>query len=548
MIFLSTLLLSTILTIALVPIFRWLALRFGVVDLPNERKVHTGPIPRCGGVAMALGAFIPILFQTPADPLLRGLVVSAVVIVIFGVLDDMKGLNFKTKMAAQIAAALIMIFYGGVKISSLGMLLPDDMLLPVWISIPLTLIFMVGVINAINLSDGLDGLAGGICLLIFICIGYLAYQSENMVIAMAAVGVVGCIFGFLRFNTHPATLFMGDAGSQFLGLMAVSLSIKLTQGSTPLSRLLPLILLGFPILDTLSVMLERILHGRSPFTADKNHFHHKLMRRGLYQNEAVIVIYTLQAILVIAAFIFRFHSEWILLLSYLIFSSLVLVGFSATERTGWEFKRSSFVDTRIKGKFRFLKERNLLIVFSFRLLQMALPALLFATCFLATGIPRYLTYCALGAALILLLTLIFFSKWVGSVMRVSLYLVIPFVVYLSSDNGRALAKMIPAEQIYNVSFAAIAFLAILTIKFTRRTSGFRTTPMDFLILFFALVIPNIPDSGIRQYHMGLVAAKIIALFFTYDVLMGELRGNQKWLCLNTMGALAVVSIKGFCGF
>lgn len=449
-------------------------------------------------------------------------------------------------MAAQATSALIMILHGGVKISSLGMLLPDDMLLPDWITIPLTVIVMVGVINAINLSDGLDGLAGGICLLIFICIAYLGYRSENMVVAMAAIGVVGCIFGFLRFNTHPATLFMGDAGSQFLGLMAVSLSIQLTQGNTPLSRLLPLILLGFPILDTLSVTMERMARGKSPFVADKNHFHHKLMRRGLYHNEAVMVIYALQAILVTSAFIFRFHSEWVLLWSYLIFSSLVLFCFFSTERSDWQIKRFSFIDFSIKGKLRFIKDRHLLIVFSFRLLQMALPALLFASCFLAADIPGYFAYFALSAALILLLPLIFFNKWVGSAMRVTLYLVIPFVVFFSSNNGLDWIG-VSAERIYNISFGAIAFLAILTIKFTRRTTGFQTTPMDFLIIFFALVIPNIPDDSIRRYHMGLVAAKIIVLFFTYDVLMGELRENQKWLCLNTMGALSVVSIKGFCG-
>jgi UDP-GlcNAc:undecaprenyl-phosphate/decaprenyl-phosphate GlcNAc-1-phosphate transferase len=546
MIFLSTLLLSTLITIALVPMFRRLAVRFGVVDLPNPRKVHSTPIPRCGGVAMVFGAFIPVLFQTQVDPFLRALVISTAVIVVFGVLDDMKGLNFKKKMAAQTISALIMIFYGGVKISSLGMLLPHDLILPDWIAIPLTLIFVVGVINAINLSDGLDGLAGGICLLIFICIGYLGYRSENMVIAVAAVGVVGGIFGFLRFNTHPATLFMGDAGSQFLGLMAVSLSIKLTQGNTPLSRMLPLILLGFPVLDTLSVMFERMAHGKSPFVADKNHFHHKLMRRGLYHSEAVIAIYTLQAILVISAFFLRFHSEWVLLLSYLIFSGLILLGFFLTEKADWQLKRSSFIDAGIKGRLRFLKERDLLIVFSFRLLQMALPAILFAACFMASDIPGYLAYFTLGAALILLFTLIFFKKWVGPALRFALYLMIPFVVYLSGQNISSW-KGVSVEYIYSFSFLAIAFLAILTLKFTRRTSGFKTTPMDFLILFFALVVPNIPDESIRRYHMGLVAAEIIVLFFAYDVLMGEMRSNHKWLCLNTMGALTVVSIKGFSG-
>ena len=542
--FLSILLLSTLITIALIPICRRLAIRMSIMDLPDERKVHSIPVPTGGGLAMAIGAFIPVLFQTPGNQFLTALAIGTVVIVSFGILDDFKGLAYKKKLAAQTGAALIMILYGGVKINCLGVLLPEEMLLPDWVSIPLTLFVIVGVINAINLSDGLDGLAGGICLLIFMCVGYLAYRSENIIVAMVAVGVVGSIFGFLRFNTYPATLFMGDAGSQFLGFLAASLSLKLTEGNTPLCHVLPLILLGFPILDTLSVMMERLARGKSPFVADKNHFHHKLMGLGLYHTEAVVVIYILQALLVTSAFIFRFHSEWLLLLSYLIFCGLILSGFFAAKRTDWRFKRTPFIDKSIKGRLRFIKEKNVLIIVSFRIVQIGVPALMFLTCLLTTGVYRYLSLLTLCAAVTLLLTLIFVRKWLGTVLRVVLYLVIPFVIYLSSTNGPAWIGM-RAGQIYNVSFAAIALFTILTLRFTRRKSGFRTTPMDFLILFVALVVPNIP--GIRSYHMGLVTAKIIVLFFSYDILMGELRENQKWLCLSTMGGLLVVSVKGFLG-
>jgi UDP-GlcNAc:undecaprenyl-phosphate GlcNAc-1-phosphate transferase len=544
--FLSTLLLSTLITISLIPISRWIAIRLNVMDMPNQRKVHTKPIPRIGGLAMAFGAFAPFLFVADWDPFVKALCMSTAVIVAFGMLDDAKGLNFKQKLAAQTAASLIMILYGGVRITSLGMLLPDDMILPIWIAIPLTLFIMVGVINAINLSDGLDGLAGGICLLSFACIGYLAYGSGDMTIAVVAFAMAGCILGFLRFNTFPATLFMGDAGSQFLGLIAAALSIKLAQGNTALSRILPLILLGFPILDTLSVMMERITQGRSPFLPDKNHFHHKLIRLGLYHTESVIAIYILQAALVVSAYIFRFYPEGTLLLAYMIFSGVILALFQAAERTGWHFKRTSLIDTAVKGRLRFLKEKNLLIVFSFRLLQIALPALMFATCFLVSDLPAYLPFFTLAAAVILLFTLIFFKNWLGSALRVVLYLVIPFVVFFSSEN-RIDWTGLAVEYIYHISFGVVVVLAILTLKFTRRTSGFKATPMDVLILFFALVVPNIPDFGINQYNMGMVAAKIVVFFFSYDVVMGEQRGKHKWLCIDTIGAFSIVSIKGFCG-
>ena len=184
---------------------------------------------------------------------------------------------------------------------------------------------------------------------------------------------------------------MGDAGSQFLGFLAICLSLKLTGGNTPLSHLIPLMILGLPVLDTLWVMTERIRNGRSPFAADKNHLHHKLMALGLYHNEAVIVIYFLQAILVTCAFVFRFHSEWVLLISYLLFCVLIFSAFLSVKTTGWEFKHRSFIDVAIKGRFRFLKEQNILIMVSFKFLQAGLPVLLFTTCLLAGGVQRTLS-------------------------------------------------------------------------------------------------------------------------------------------------------------
>ncbi len=544
MVILTTLLLSTLITVALIPMSRKLAIRMNIVDLPDARKIHSKPIPRSGGVAMVLGAFLPVVFQAQMNQFLIALVISTVIIVGFGVVDDMKGLNFKQKLAAQTLSALIIILYGGVRITHLGGLLPEDTVLPFYVSIPLTLLVMVGVINAINLSDGLDGLAGGICLLIFVCIGYLGYRADAMPIAVTAFAMVGAIVGFLRFNTYPARLFMGDAGSQFLGLIAVSLSIHLTQGNTPLSRLLPLILLGFPILDTLAVMTERIANGQSPFVADKNHFHHKLMSLGLYHSESVTAIYLLQGVIVLSAFIFRFHPEWMLLVGYLIFSGLIVTGFYWAENTHWQFKRISFIDASIKGRLSVLREKSLLIIYSFKLLKTALPALLFATCLLATDIPGYFSFFILGVVFIFLFTLIFSKKWLHPALRIGLYLVIPFVVYFSSGNSLEW-KDIPLAQIYNVSFAAIALLAILTIKFTRRKSGFRITPMDVLILFFALIVPNIPGTVMSGTQMGLIAAKIIVFFFSYDVLLGELRGNHKWLAVATICAFSIVSLKGF---
>ena len=169
-----------------------------------------------GGVAMALGTMVPIILWLPGSPLVRAILIGAAIIVLAGAVDDIKHLDYKAKFTGQVIAALVIILYGGITIDNLGVLLPEGYLLPKAISILLTMMVIVGVTNAINLSDGLDGLAGGITLLTFICIAYLAFRCENIAIAISAVAAAGAIFGFLRYNTHPAVIFMGDSGSQFL--------------------------------------------------------------------------------------------------------------------------------------------------------------------------------------------------------------------------------------------------------------------------------------------------------------------------------------------
>lgn len=543
MIYLSTLLLAMFITIALVPIFKSLAVRVNAMDVPNKRKVHSSPMPKCGGLAMALGMLVPISLLAPADGFTNAVLVGSGIIVVFGLIDDVRDVDWRIKIAGQCCAALVVMVYGGVKIKCLGTLLPDSALLPDWFALPLTLVAIVGVTNAINLSDGLDGLAGGVCLLSFICIGYLGYCAHNTAIALLSVAVIGAILGFLRFNTYPAVVFMGDAGSQLLGFLIVTISLSLTQGDASLTPLLPLILLGFPVLDTLTVMFERVAKGKSPFAADKKHFHHKLMRVGLYHTEAVLTIYVLQAFLVTFAFVFRFHSEWFLFIFYAAFSGFILLGFFVADKMDWWIKRRDFIDRIIKRRLRVLKEKDILIKVSFRIVETGAPLLLLFTCFLPIRMPVYFSVFSLVLVALIFVTLCVRKKIIGTVLKTTLYLLTPFVIYLSDSN------MVPwmsrgLLRCYNISFAFLPFFVILTLKFTRRKNGFKSTPMDFLILFIALVVPNLPDAEIQSYQMGMLAAKIIVLFFSYEVLLGEIRTEFNKLRWATVLALVVIGVRG----
>lgn len=546
MISFSTLFLSLFITLTLIPLLMREGKRYGL-DVPNGRSIHTHPIPRTGGIAMAIGTIIPIIIWNFSDGVIKSIIIGALIVVIFGVIDDLKSIGCKVKFAAQFSAALIVVISGGIRIQSLGNLLPVDFILSDWVSIPLTVLFIVGITNAINLADGLDGLAAGISLQSFSLLGYLAYIQGDRTIFIVSMAIIGSIFGFLRYNTWPAKIFMGDTGSQLLGFIAGTISVRLTQGNTPLSPLLPLIILGFPILDTLTVMFERIAKGGCPFMADKNHFHHKLMRLAFSHTESVLIIYTLQAFLISAAYFLRFHSEWFLLVFYMIFSGFILLGFYISETTGWKFKHVELVDRLIKGRLRRLRDNNILHKNFFWAIYIGIPFLLLVSCLILPKVSPYFSLLSIILAAIILLLMCFKTEWLNTVIRPVLYLFIPFIIYYSHrDVVEGIIKVL--FYIYNLSFGVLALLVLFDLKFNIKDKDedrFKSTPMDFLVLFIALVVPNLPDLWIKSYNMGLVAVKIIILFYSYEVLIGELRGKLKYVSISTLAMMAIIGIKGF---
>lgn len=545
MILFSTFLISTIATILMIPLLINLACKFDVLDFPDSRKIHCDPVPRIGGVAMALGALIPILLWIPFNPFVKSVILGSGILVIFGLVDDIKNIGVKTKFAGQIIAALIVILYGGLKIKSLGVFGPTGFFLPDWLSIPFTLVVIVAVTNAINLSDGLDGLAGGVTLITFLCIGYLSYLDNIQAFEIISVALVGAIFGLLRYNTHPAIVFMGDAGSQLLGFVLITLSLALSRKSTEMNLILVLLILGIPVIDTLCVIIQRIIKGRSPFEADKNHLHHKIMNLGFYHSESVLILYFLHATLVCLGFIFRYAPAWFLLSLYIVFSGGCLAAILLAESKGLKIKRFDFIDKVVKGHLRKLREENVIIKLSFKAVEIGFIFLLLFSCFLPQHIHIYLSLSSIAMLGMILLTWQLRKSWTASIIEISVFLMIPFLVYLSEKDVAYLINTTLVKA-YAFSFGVLIVFVLLTLKFSRR-KGFKTTPMDYLILFVALVVPHLPDEKIRDWQMGLVAAKIVVLFFTYEVLKGELRMDTKKLGLAGIMALMIISLRGFIG-
>ncbi|KJS28782.1 MAG: hypothetical protein VR64_22845 [Desulfatitalea sp. BRH_c12] len=540
MLYLSTLLVALFITLSLIPILRTAAIRANVVDVPDSRKVHDHPIPRIGGMAIAVGVMVPVLLWAPLDAFGKSLIGGAAVIVVFGALDDLFDLHFSLKFLGQISAALIVLVFGGLQFHHLGMIRPQEILLHNWFAFPLALFMIVGVTNAINMSDGLDGLAGGVVLFSFLCIGLIAFENSRYFTLMVVVAAAGAVLGFLRFNTYPAVIFMGDTGSQLLGFLAVCLSIRVAQNSPAINPALPLLVLGVPVLDTLTVMTKRILNGTSPFKADRNHLHHKLMRIGLFHSEAVLAIYLLQGLLVATVFVLRFNNAWVLLSTWLLYWIVIVGGLRVVERSGWTMPRFGWL-VGVKAWLRRLREEQFGLRVAFPVVQWLTPALLILSSLLSGTVPRYFGIFSLFMAAVLMASLLGGRKWAPTVLRLSMYLLIPFMMFQCAP---CIESELPphARRIYNLAFGVLTLFTVLTLRFTRR-SAVRLTPTDFLLVFVALIAPSLMGTGIRDMHIGFIATRVIVLLFSYDVVIGELRGKLTRQAVLAAVALGVIFVR-----
>lgn len=297
---------STLLALLITPLMIWLARKLNAVDRPDVRTVHSKPIPRIGGVAIFLSAMpliVTVLFLDDAvgerfrdmQVQLVALLCSAIFIFSVGLADDLKGLPARFKFLAELIAA-IALHWMGVRITNIG--ITDTLVLHLgWWGCPLTLLWVVGITNAVNLSDGLDGLAAGIGAIACGVIALFAMYSGQAVMAVLILALLGSLTGFLFFNFNPAKIFMGDCGSLFLGFTIAAASIICASKSSALVGLtLPMLALGIPIFDTLFSMLRRFLERRSLFAPDRSHFHHRLLDLGLKQRHVVVAIYMLTAV------------------------------------------------------------------------------------------------------------------------------------------------------------------------------------------------------------------------------------------------------------
>ena len=294
-------LIALIVAYVLTPGVKKLAIKVGAVDKPNARKVHTHAIPRLGGLAIYVGFMAAVLFCVPVRHELLGLLLGCTAIVALGMWDDICNIPAKVKLVGQIVAACIPIAFG-IQIEWLTNPFGTLIVLPELVAIPVTIFWIIGFTNTVNLIDGLDGLAAGVSFIASVSMFLLAYTMNQYLPAMIIVAMAGAALGFLQYNFNPAKIFMGDTGSMLLGYtMAVAAVLGLVKTAATIALVVPLIALGLPILDTLFAIIRRKMSGVPIFQPDKGHLHHRLLALGMSQKQAVLIMYFVSIVLGIVA-------------------------------------------------------------------------------------------------------------------------------------------------------------------------------------------------------------------------------------------------------
>lgn len=310
----------------LTPVMMKVALMVGAVDQPNERKVHTGTVTRIGGVAIFGGFMISAFLMQELSLQVWGLLISGTMIMALGLVDDIKGISPKVKLLGQVLAALVLVYFG-IEVQFITNPLTGKVIALGLLSIPVTVFWVTGMSNAVNLIDGLDGLAAGVAAIAAVTLAVVAWTQGMFETVYLALFLAASALGFLRYNFHPAKLFMGDCGSLYLGFILGVLAVMgLSKGATIISLFIPIIILGIPILDTFFAIIRRFSNKKPIFQADKGHLHHRLLEMGLSHKQTVIVIYAVTLLLSSSAVLLTMLTTAQSVLILIAISVVIMVG------------------------------------------------------------------------------------------------------------------------------------------------------------------------------------------------------------------------------
>ena len=360
---LTSLVAALVMSFAATPVVKSFAQKVGAIDHPGEeRRVHSQPIPRLGGLAMFLGFLLSVVMFANITKQIQGVLLGSVVVVIVGVIDDIVPLRAWIKLIAQVIAALIAVMHGvKIEILSNPNFLSGEMYISLgFLSVPVTVIWIVAITNSVNLIDGLDGLAVGVSAISSATMLVIALLVAEGTVAIILAALAGACIGFMPYNTNPAKIFAGDTGALLLGYVLATMSIVgLFKFYAIISFAVPFLVLALPLFDTIFAFFRRLLKGRNPMSPDRGHVHHRLMDMGLTQKQAVAILYCISTVLGLSAVVLTTSGEIKAMLLVLAFVVAAVIGAFIMKTTQKERKNSCEEKTSFQADEEPEDERDL---------------------------------------------------------------------------------------------------------------------------------------------------------------------------------------------
>jgi len=480
---------ATFMTLLAMPMVIRLAHHLGAVDQPDARKVHGQAMPRMGGLAFLLSLLVLPVSMMPLSSEMQGFLLGLAVIAATGMADDLWEISPRWKFLGLFVGSLIFVLVSDVGIKQLGDLFALGNIELGILAVPVTVVATVGFINALNLSDGLDGLAAGIALIAVFFLGCFALHAHDHLCLLLSVVLFGSMIGFLYYNSHPARVFMGDTGSLLLGYVLAAISLLLIKShggaNTPITPVLMGTLLGLPLADTLYVMGRRVLNGTSPFQPDKTHFHHRLMQLGLTHNGVVGTMYGMMMFYGVAALVLIQTPAWVQCAALAGLIALTYGLLHCLERAGICLELPDTADETLARSSRnaFFLQMTRISGRSIPYMTWFIPAtLLFPVAFMDVHGPALI----LAGAIILLAVVLYPWKQVrDATWSNGIHYLLVFVPILCVD---LFAGQWLKDYMLWVG-GLLAFWVVLKLYFRRYGRIFLSTGLEILLLMLSWVMP-----------------------------------------------------------
>jgi len=537
-----------------VPLTVTLARRVGAVDVPKDRSSHSVPTARLGGLGIAGSVALSCLMFLPLQPFTWAFLAGLLVIVATGLIDDIRDIGPRWKFVGQIAAAAVFTLMSGGSLVQLGSFLGMGEMTLEWMAVPFTIFCMVGGMNAMNLADGLDGLAGGLAAIAAVFFAYFSWVSGAPHLLLVCLALLGAVLGFLRYNSHPARLFMGDSGSLTLGYV---LGAVLVNGSQQPAGAVSLvswtIVMALPLLDTLLVMARRVLQGRSPFHPDRTHLHHRLLALGIAHPGVVVVMYLAMAGFGLLGV--GLHGQpdvWVFAAIWL--AGAVLFGaVSLLERRGVSFAAAG--RRKPKTSFRqyrwFTKVADRMIVWAAPMSLSLLLLLCLPVLFIA--LPEMNRSQALAFLMVAGIALVYGvsrSEVNRGILHGALYVSIFALVFL---YNLAASEGPGWEAGYLWMLAAAATLWVVSKMIFRKNATYlKTSAFELLMVLLSWFLPFVLFEDLKLPQPVIEAGRVTCLQVIPFMIAAKIYFNAKpqdhrWLVGGLSGAMAVVALRGLLG-